>query len=143
MKDDCLKKEKEEVKEEVVEETYDVIYKSKLLNKEFTSLDELKKAEKEFNDAKALELEKASAKKERAKEVEEAYKNYVKVVEDANKYIADAQNKYLELKDAFINDYGYFHMTYSNKEQDGNKVSEVKVSDVIDNFFDLFRTFPF
>lgn len=66
-------------------------------------------AEAEFDEKLAkIEAEKkalAEARKERAKEVEDAY-------------IAsrEAEKKYIELRNAFVKDYGSFHMTIRNQE---------------------------
>lgn len=66
-------------------------------------------AETEFDEKLAkIEAEKkalAEARKERAKEVEDAY-------------IAsrEAEKKYIELRNAFVRDYGSFHMTIRNQE---------------------------
>jgi hypothetical protein len=59
----------------------------------------------------------AESRKERAKEVEDAYK-----------MAEDWRRKYLELRNAFVKDFGSFHMTIRN-------------SDVPTGFEDLFRFF--
>lgn len=60
---------------------------------------------------------KAEARKERAKEVEEAYL--------ASR---EAEKKYLELRNAFVKDYGSFHMT-------------VRTQEIPSPFEDLFKYF--
>ena len=80
---------------------------SELTKKDYKTVDECLAAEKEYND-KLLKQEaekKALSEKraERAKEVEAAYKASV-----------DAQKKYLELRNQFIEDYHSYHMTYSS-----------------------------
>ena len=80
---------------------------SELTNKDYKTVDECLAAEKEHKD----QLQKQEAEKkaltekraERAKEVEAAYKAAV-----------DAQKKYLELRNQFIEDYHSYHMTYSS-----------------------------
>ena len=82
---------------------------SEKTNKEYKTVEDCLKAEKEFDEALALEKAKkqklAEDKKARATEVEEAWK----AVREANK-------KYVELKNKFINDYGAFHMTFKDKD---------------------------
>ena len=77
---------------------------SEKTNQEYQSVEECLAAEKEFDEAlaakKAKEEELASARKARAVEVEDAYKA-----------ILEAQKVYREKLDAFIKDYGSFHMT--------------------------------
>ena len=48
--------------------------------------------------------------------------------------IKEADDKYYELRDKFVSDYGSYHLSYYN---DG-KESVVKFSDLIDSFFKLF-----
>lgn len=77
---------------------------SEKTNKYYATVDECLKAEKEFDEAvaakKAKEEKLTAERKERATEVEKAYKAVI----DANKH-------YHELLDAFVKDYGSFHMT--------------------------------
>lgn len=65
-------------------------YYSEQTKKLYDSPEELTKAEKDFEEKKTAELKKKEAREARAKEV------------------ADAYNKYIELLDAFIKDYGYY-----------------------------------
>lgn len=81
-------------------------------------------------EAEALELkkkaeveEKQKQRGERAKEVEAAYKA-----------ILEAQTKYAELKNKFIEDYGSFHMTVTEKTPTG-KLSDL--NDLIDLLFNF------
>lgn len=81
-------------------------------------------------EAEALELkkkaeaeEKQKQRGERAKEVENAYKN-----------VLEAQANYAKLKNKFIEDYGSFHMTLTNKTSDG---SLTDVNSLIDLLFNL------
>ena len=75
--------------------------------------------EKALAEAKAKKEALAAARKERAAEVEEAYKA-----------ILAAQKVYREKLDAFVKDYGSFHMTV--KTGDGNPF------DLFNGFFDHF-----
>ena len=90
-----------------------VIYSEKL-NKKFETVDECVKAEQEY-EAKIAAEKAANDRKTRATEVEDAYKAVV-----------EAQKVYREKLNAFIKDYGSFHMTL--KTGDGNP-------------FDLFHSF--
>ena len=77
---------------------------SDVLGKEFTSVEDCQAAEAEYakqlaeKEAKKQEL--ASQRKERAAEIEESYK---KVIE--------ARNEYNKLVDAFVKDFGSYHLT--------------------------------
>ena len=65
-------------------------YYSEQTKKLYDSPEELAKAEKDFEEKKTVELKKKEAREARAKEV------------------ADAYNKYVELFNAFVKDYGYY-----------------------------------
>ena len=119
---------------EVKEESYDVVYRSKLLNKEFTDLEELKKAEADYNAVHEVEIKKAEERKAAAKEIEEAYKHAMAVRKEAKEAIRKADEEYYKLRDEFVNKYGSYHVSYSNK--DGNEI--VTVSDLFDSFFNRF-----
>jgi len=96
---------------------------SEKTNKYYTTVDECLAAEKAFDEAaakKKAEEEKLNAtRKERANEVENAYKASI----EANKH-------YRELLDAFVKDYGSFHMTVHT----GN----LNPFDSFSHFFDTF-----
>ena len=109
------------------------IYSEKT-NKEYASVDECLAAEKEFDEAiakkkaeeeKALVTRKAkqealaATRKDRAAEVEEKYKA-----------VLEAKKAYREALDAFVRDYGSFHMTV--------KTGEGNPFDLFDGFFDHF-----
>ena len=104
---------------------------SKLLKKPYDSLEELKEAESAYLKANEEKLQLTEQKKARAKEVEDAYLEYRKVVEDSYNKIAEAEKKWVELRNKFAKDYNGYHMTYTNI--DGKK--SVTFSDVLDNFF--------
>lgn len=65
-------------------------YYSEQTKKLYDSQEELNNAEKAFEEKKAVELKKKEERATRAKEVEDAY------------------DKYVELLDKFIKDYGYY-----------------------------------
>lgn len=107
----------------------EVCYKSKLLNKVFDKYEDLVKAEELYEKENAEKIKQAEEKKLRAKEVEDAYKNMMQVRREANKLIAEADEKYYKLRDAFIKDYKSFHMSYSDSSGDV----------VIKSLFDIFN----
>ncbi len=88
---------------------------SEKTGKEYTSVEECVAAEKEFDEAIAKEKaakELAIAnEKARVAKLNEERKARAAQVEDAYKALCDANQKYRELLDRFIQDYGSFHMT--------------------------------
>lgn len=84
-------------------------YYSTKTKKLYKEVAELESAEKEFDEKQAVELKKRENRAARAKEVEEA------------------RNKYIELLDAFIKDYGYY--------VDYKKTSGDELSKLLEAFF--------
>jgi len=84
-------------------------YFSEKLNKVFESEEECVEAENKFELAKQEKEEKerqlAETRKERAHEIEDAWK---KVVDD--------RKEYMKLVDNFVKDYGSFHYTFRSQE---------------------------
>lgn len=89
-------------------------YYSKVLNKPFDTVEELEKAENEYQlEVKAKE-DKVAQRKERANEVQDAYKELIETRKKAYKEISDAEDKYYTLRNKFVDDYGSYHMSYTN-----------------------------
>lgn len=146
-------------KEANIEAKEDFGYYSKLLQKPFNSVAELKKAEEEYHAEQNEKLAKLGKKKELAHKVEDAYSSYMKILEDGNKQISDfvskvkkeqqeAYNKYIEERNKFIDTYGSFHMTFVDKKPQvdtGNCVMDMRkvYEDTLNNLFDAFKSFPF
>ena len=76
-------------------------YFSEKTKKMYDKVELLQEAEKEYDKAHEVELKKIQQKKDRAKEIEKAYN-------DAK----EACNKYNELVNKFIEDYGSYHISY-------------------------------
>lgn len=118
---------------------------SKLLNKPFDSLEELKDAELAYHKANDEKEKLAEERKERAREVEDALKHVYdvrkasrekinKVREECAKELSEAEDEYNKLLEAFLKDYKTFHVSYSN-----NGIHEVvSISDLVDSFFKSF-----
>lgn len=107
-------------------------YYSEKTKKVFDTVEDLQKAEKEFDEKEAEKLKLVEVKKSRAKEVEDAYNEYQSVKEKAYKEISEAENKYVQLRDKFADDYNGYHMTYFN---DNGKRS-ISFGDFVNSFFD-------
>ena len=112
-------------------ETLSYGYYSKLLNKPFDTLDSLVQAENAYKEEAEKKLRLVEEKKIRAKEVEDAYLEYQKVKEEAYKQIAEAEKKWVELRDKFAQDYGSYHMTYVNN----NGQRQVTFQDIVNSFW--------
>lgn len=107
-------------------------YYSNVLKKPFTTLKELQEAEDAFNKENEEKLKLVEVKKTRAKEIEDAYKHSMEVRKEAQAKIREADEAYYKLRDAFVKDYGSYHLSVYN---DGKHPEEVTFSDLIDSFF--------
>ena len=98
-------------------------YYSEITKILYDTPEQLREGEKKAAEKKAAEELKAKERGNRAKEVEAAYKA-----------INEAREKYEELRNKFIEDYGSFHMTVSQKTPLRPRSS---VSELIDFLFDM------
>lgn len=91
---------------------------SEKTNKYYSTVDECIEAEK-----------KVAAKEAKKKELSDARKNRAKEVEDAYKARLEADKVYQEKLNKFIEDYGSFHMTFDTKLE-----NPVSLFDFLDSF---------
>lgn len=114
---------KAEIKDSRNLEDFDYQVYSKVLNKPFDTIEELRAAEKEYNEAQAEKNRKLEEKKLDAKNVDESYKALLNVkkqcAEEINKVklsskakIKEAENNYTEKLNEFIKKYGSYHTSY-------------------------------
>ena len=78
---------------------------SEKTNKYYSTVDECVEAEKKYD-------EEVATKEAKKKELSDARKNRAKEVEDAYKARLEADKVYQEKLNKFIEDYGSFHMTF-------------------------------
>lgn len=109
-------------------------YYSDLLKKPFDTVEELEKAEQEKKEQINALAKKNDERKDRANEVQDAYKKYIEIKKKNFEEIDNAYNEYLKLRDKFVDDYGSFHMTYTNK--DGEE--KYSLSDAFKSINDIF-----
>ena len=126
----------------------------------YTDLKEAEKAEKDYEAEQDKKVKLSKEKKERADEIAQAETKLAEVKTEAlaayedkvikakevyNKTVKNAQDEYLasikeaednknKLVDAFIEDYGSYHMTMTNN----NGKKTVTVSDLVDSIFNLW-----
>lgn len=110
-----------------------MLYLSEKTGMSYKTVKELEEAEKALAEQEAEKTKLADIKKARAKEVEDAYLEYENVKEQAFKQIADAEKKWIELRDKFAETYGGYHMTYVND----NGKKQVTFDDLVRSFFNF------
>lgn len=116
-------------------------YYSNNTGKIYQTMDDLRAGEAAYQ----IELEKkenlSSIKRERAKAIEDAYKHTINVRKECSNKIKEADDEYYKLRDAFVKDYGSFHMTYTDSDSGHTSLSTFS-NDVLSDVFDLFNSFP-
>ena len=90
-----------------------MLYTSELNGKSYKTIKELEAAEAEIKKQEQEKAALAEVKKTRAKEVQTAYEEYLAVRKEAYSKIAEAEKKYLALRDSFAKDYKGYHCTYT------------------------------
>lgn len=108
-----------------------MLYYSKKTKKLYETVEELEAAEKAYDEERAEAEKKVAEKKDRAKAIEEAYKHAQEVRKAAAEMIKEADKKYYDLRNAFIKDYGSFHMSYSEKVDDAEDAAISALSRVL------------
>ena len=88
-------------------------YYSEKTKKLFDTEKDLVSAEKEFDKVEEENRKTLDIKRARAKEVDDAYKMYATKVKESELENKKLSAEYLKLRDAFINDYGSYHMSYT------------------------------
>lgn len=111
------------------------IYQSELTGKTYTSEKACIDAENEYNKIHAAEIKAKEEKQKDAKEVELAYTEYVKLLDEMQKKCDKAYNDYIAKRNAFIEKYGSYHMTYKS-------TSPIVEFNGIEDFFEsLYKLF--
>ena len=108
-----------------------MLYTSEVTGKSYKTVKELEDAEKAAKKEEEEKEKLLAVKKERAKEVEDAYLHYQKVKEEAIRAIGEAEETWLKLRDEFAKDYHGYHMTYTNV----NGKEEISFGDIVNAFF--------
>ncbi len=114
-------------------------YYSELLKKPFDTVEELEKAEQEKKEQINALKKKNEERTTRAKEIENAYKSYLDTKKKAFEEIDNAYYHYLELRNKFVDDYGSFHMTFTDKDDNGNYSLSSSFEDVTRFFNEFFN----
>ena len=109
-------------------------YYSDKLNRLYDSEEELHKAEKEVEDQESKKAALSKEKKERAEEIRKAFQKSQDVRSQAIKDIKKADSEYSQLVQAFIRDYGSYHMSYYSSNN--NPRVYISTSDLLENLLD-------
>ena len=116
------------------------LFKSDVTGKVYDSEEECLKAEKEHNELVVKQNKEKEERKEAADEIKVAYESYLNLRTENKKKEQEAYNKYLDLRNKFVDKYGSYHLTVSTKN-DLKPVVNFGFDDfnrMINTFFDNF-----
>ena len=119
------------------------LFKSEITGKVYESEQECLEAEKAHNELVAKQDAAKAERKAKADEIKTAYEDYLNLCTENKKAEREAYKKYNDLKNAFIDKYGSYHLTVSQK----NDLKPVVNFDfdglnkLVSSFFDNFWTF--
>lgn len=116
---------------EKTKQLFDTPEKLKEAERNFDSQELQRKHEEMMKEAKENHFK--EIRKQRAKEVEDAYLDYLKTREKAYYEVAEKESKWTELRDKFAKDYHGYHMTYVNN----NGVKHISFGDLMHSLFEI------
>ena len=92
------------------------LYKSEITGKVYESEGECMEAEKAHAALIAKEAKGKAERKALADSIKDAYSNYVSLREANKKSEAESYNKYLKLRNEFVDKYGSYHLTLTQTD---------------------------
>lgn len=119
------------------------LFKSEITGKVYESEKECLEAEKAHNELVAKQSKEKEERKSKADEIKTAYEDYLNLCTENKKKEQEAYKKFNDLKNEFIDKYGSYHLTVSQK----NDLKPVVNFDfdglnkLVSSFFDNFWTF--
>lgn len=112
------------------------LFKSEITGKVYDSEKECLDAEKAHNELIVKESKAKEERKQEAEEIKKAYADYISLLDANKKAETESYNKYLELKNKFIDKYGSYHLTLTQKD---DLKPTIKVG--VDAFKDLINSY--
>ena len=117
------------------------LFKSEITGKVYDSEQECLDAEKAHNELVVKQNEEKENRKKAADEIKAAYESYLDVRKNNRKVEAEAYNKYLNLRNEFVDKYGSYHLTVAQKDDLKPVVKFEELDKLVSSFFDNFWTF--
>lgn len=116
------------------------LFKSDVTGKVYDSEKECLEAEKAHNELIVKENKEKEERKLAADGIKSAYEDYLNLCTDDRKKEKEAYNKYLELRNGFVDKYGSYHLTVT-KKNDLKPVVDFgfdSLNNLVQSFFDNF-----
>lgn len=119
------------------------LFKSDLTGKVYDSEKECLEAEKAHNELLVKEREEKEERKSAADAIKSAYEDYLSLCTEDRKKEKEAYNKYLKLRNGFVDRYGSYHLTVT-KKNDLEPVIDFgfdSLNNLVQSFFNNFWAF--
>ena len=118
------------------------VFYSEVLDKYFDSKEECLEEERKHEEVEQAKVKAKETRAEDAKKVEEAFRATVEarkkaseIIQGANQLIDEADKAYYEARKEFVEKYGSYHMTYSNKDGVKQIIIGSSLFDVVKDIF--------
>ena len=119
------------------------LFKSEVTGKVYESEQECLDAEKEHNELVLKQNKEKEERKASADEIKKAYEDYLDLCKKNKADERNAYNKYLDLRNNFVDKYGSYHLTVTQKN-DLKPVVDFgfnELDKLVNSFFDNFWLF--
>lgn len=119
------------------------LFKSEVTGKVYDSEQECLDAEKEHNELVLKQNKEKEERKASADEIKKAYEDYLALRKKNKADERDAYSKYLDLRNSFVDKYGSYHLTVTQKD-DLKPVVDFgfnELDKLVNSFFDNFWLF--
>lgn len=118
------------------------LFKSEITGKVYESEKECLEAEKAHNELVAKQSKEKEERKAKADDIKTAYEDYLNLCTENKKKEQEAYNKYIELRNQFVDKYGSYHLTVSTKNDLKPVVDFDELNKSIRTFFNNFWNNP-
>lgn len=119
------------------------LYKSEITGKVYESEQECLEAEKEHNELVLKQNKEKEERKTSANEIKKVYEDYLDLCKKNAKSERELYNKYIDLRNKFIDKYGSYHLTVTQKNDLKPTVDLGfnEIDKLVNSFFDNFWIF--
>ena len=114
------------------------LFKSEVTGKVYESEKECLEAEKAHNELVAKQSKEKEERKAKADEIKTAYESYLNLCTENKKNEQEAYNGYLKLINEFVDKYGSYHLTVTQKNDLKPVVDFDDFNKTVRTFFDNF-----
>ena len=119
------------------------LFKSEITGKLYDSEEECLNAEKEHNELVLKQNKEKEERKSFADEIKKAYEDYLALCKKNKESERESYNKYIDLRNKFVDKYGSYHLTVTQKDnlKPAINFGFNELDKLVNSFFDNFWLF--